>query len=376
MALNVMFVVPSLMRAGAETQVVDLVNQVDPARVRAHLFTFERQLDQLARLDTSRVTHHQCLRRGKFDLEPARALGRLIDTLEIDVLHCTLQFALLMGWLARRYSRRQPRLIVAVHTTINRNLKGELQDRLLYQWLMRRCDRIIFVCEAQRQHWVQRYAFIAGRGVTAHNGIAIGRFEPEPARLEGRALRARLGIAEDALVIAHVAAFRPEKAHGIVLQALLRLVQSVPNVAVIFAGDGLLRAEITRQGQELGLGPRLHFIGNVSDVRPVLGAADWSVLPSTAVETFSLAMLESLALEVPMIASDLGGAREAVLPDRTGLLVAAGDVAALAGAMARLAGDPALRRDMGRAGRQLVLQHYTGAQMAAKTQEIIAASLA
>ena len=371
MVQNVMFVVPSLVRAGAETQVVDLVNRIDPARVRAHLFTFERQLDQLGRLDRERVTHHQCVRRSKYDLEPARALGRLIDELEIDVLHCTLQIALLAGWLARRYSRRQPRLVVAVHTTLNRDRMGDLQDVLLYQWLMRRCERIIFVCDAQRHHWIGRFPFIARSAVTIHNGIDIDRFAPSQAAPAGRALRTRLGIADDAVVIAHVAAFRPEKAHRVLLEALAVLMAAQPQVQVVFAGDGPLRAAITEQGAARGLGARLHFIGNVADVRPVFAAADLSVLPSVAVETFSLAMLESLALQVPMIASDLGGAREAVLDGQTGLLVPPGEPAALAAALAALCADPARRRRMGQAGRELVLARYTGAQMAGKTEDAI-----
>ncbi|WP_161036746.1 glycosyltransferase family 4 protein [Duganella fentianensis] len=366
-----MFVVPSLIRAGAETQVIDLVNQIDPGQMRVHLFTFERQLDLLEKLDRSKVSHHQCVRRSKYDLQPARELGRLIDELEIDVVHCTLQFALLCGWLARRYSRRQPRLIVSVHTTLNRDFKGDVLDWVMYQWLMRACDQIIFVCDAQRHHWIRRFPFIAATAVTIHNGINVARFDPSQTAPAGVALRAQLGIPADAVVLAHVAAFRPEKAHQVLLQALAQVMPELPELQVIFAGDGPLRSAITEQGRQLGLAPRLHFTGSLPDVRPVLAAADFSVLPSIAVETFSLAMLESLALEVPMIASDLGGAREAVLQGETGALVPPGQVAELAAALRALCRDAAGRRRMGQRGRQLVLERYDGAMMAQKTADAV-----
>ncbi|WP_373886845.1 glycosyltransferase [Duganella sp. BJB1802] len=169
---------------------------------------------------------------------------------------------------------------------------------------------------------------------------------------------------------------RPEKARtGWVLAALAVAVRTLPRLVVLFAGDGPLRAGITEQARQLGLAAHVRFLGNLPDVRPVLGAADFSVLPSVA-ETFSLAMLESLALEVPMIASDRGGAREAVLDGETGLIVPPGDSGALAAAMLALGADGALRRRMGERGRALVLARYSVDTMVAKTEAAIAASLA
>ena len=371
MTRKLMLILPGLARAGAENQVVDLANRIDPARLQVSLFTFEAHFDQRQRIDATRVQHAHVLRQGKFDLAPARALARLIDEQGIDVVHCTLQISLLTGWLAVRLSRRRPALTLAVHTTLNRNAKGDLLDRVLYQWLMRQCAEVLFVCNAQREHWVRKFPFLAGHAVTVHNGIDVTRFEPAAARSAGRALRAELGIGDDAVVAAHIAAFRPEKAHGLVLAALAEAVRTVPALVLLFAGDGPLRPAVEAQARQLGLAAHVRFLGNLPDVRPVLGAADFSLLPSVAVETFSLAMLESLALEVPMIASDLGGAREAVLDGSTGLIVPPGDQAALVAAIARLAGDAGARRRMGAAGRRLVLEEFTLERMVEQTSALL-----
>ncbi|MYM25899.1 glycosyltransferase [Duganella sp. FT135W] len=374
MTSQLMMVLPSLLRAGAENQVVDLANRIDPARYGVHLFTFEPQLDQLARIDASRVRHLHAVRRTRCDLTPVRRLAQAIDAEQIDVVHCTLQISLLVGWLASRLSRRRPRLVVAIHTTINRNAKAEWQDRLLYQWLMRQCEQIVFVCDAQRAYWEAKYPFIRKLAVTVHNGIDVGRFEPLAARQAGAELRRLHGIADDALVVAHIAAFRPEKAHALVLDALEQVLRQLPGLVLLCAGDGPLRAAVTEQARQRGLAAHIRFLGNLPDVRPVLGGADFALLPSVAVETFSLAMLESLALEVPMIASDLGGAREAVLDGETGLIVPPRDVAALVKAMLTLGQDAALRRRMGQRGRALVLERYSVDIMVAKTEAAIAAS--
>ena len=370
MMVRALFVVPSLSRAGAETQLVDLLNRLDSGRFEKHLFTFEAQLDQLQRLRTHEVTHHQCRRRSRFDLEPVRALARLIDDLQIDVVHCTLQFAMFIGWLATRWSRRRPPVIVAVHTTINRNRKNEFLDRVLYRWLMARCAKVLFVCDAQRAHWIRRFPGLSTLATTIHNGIDISRFDPVAARIEGACLRERLAIPRDAFVIAHVAAFRPEKGHMYVIDALSTLVAENRSVVVLFAGGGPLRELCERRVVAKGMSRNVRFLGALDDVQPVYGAADVVVLPSTS-ETFSMAMLEALALEVPVVGSDIGGMREAVLNGTTGLLVRPADVAGLAAAFRSLLEDGSLRRSMGRAGRQLVQEKYTQTTMVAKTAQLI-----
>ncbi|HHJ35543.1 MAG TPA: hypothetical protein ENJ87_07240, partial [Gammaproteobacteria bacterium] len=102
-----LFLVPSLRRAGAETQALDLVNGLDNSLFEKHLFTFHRVLEQLDRLDRDHIQFYNYPRRYKFDLAPIRQMAQLIDREKIDVIHCTLQFSLLLAWLARLLSRRK-----------------------------------------------------------------------------------------------------------------------------------------------------------------------------------------------------------------------------------------------------------------------------
>ena len=77
-------------------------------------------------------------------------------------------------------------------------------------------------------------------------------------------------------------------------------------------GDGPLREQLLRRAVELEIADRVHFIGEVEDVRPVLAAMDVFVLPSIAVESFSNAALEAMSMGRPVILSDIGGAREMI----------------------------------------------------------------
>jgi glycosyltransferase involved in cell wall biosynthesis len=115
----------------------------------------------------------------------------------------------------------------------------------------------------------------------------------------------------------------------------------------------------------------VQFLGLVADVWPVLAAADVSVLASTAVETFSIAMLESMAAALPMVASRIGGMEEAVTNGETGLLLPPGDTAALRDALVLLHADRDLARRMGQAGRVRVERDFTVERMAEATAAVL-----
>jgi glycosyltransferase involved in cell wall biosynthesis len=368
--IRVLFIVQSLRRAGAETQLVNLVNGLDPKDFDKHLLVFEKQVDQLDRVDRETVRFHQTLRtRRRLDLRLVDQIARVIEENRIDVVHCTLQFPLLWGWLASARTTRRPTVIAALHTTINRDLKSELQDRLLYQWILRRCEGIIFVCESQKAYWEARYPFLAGRSEVVYNGVDTEWFEPKA--FQGAALRFReqSGIPADAVLLASIARFDPEKGQHLLVEACASLSDSPFHI--VFAGDGPLRSEVELQARRLDLGERVRFIGEISDVRPLLAAADLLVLPSTAVETFSMAMLEALSMGTPVLGSNIGGMREAVLENRTGALVEPGDVAALAQKIASLTADRNRLSLMGAQGRDLVVGNFSEGLMIERTASII-----
>lgn len=365
-----LFVLPSLRRAGAETQVVNLVSGMDQALFEPHVFTFERDQAQRSVLEQAGVTYHHHLRQMKYDFAYTGAIAKLIDELEIDVLHCSLQFALLAGWLARRQARRKPPLVAAVHTTVNRSLKEELQDRLLYRWLLQGCAGVVFVCEAQRQYWMRRYPALRPLAHTIYNGIDPERFSLTPeVEKETVILRGQRGVGVQDTVITAVAGFRPEKRHDLLIEAFATLPE---NVHLFLAGDGEMRASTEVQVRARGLDKRVHFLGAVSDIRPVLVASTATVLASTAVETFSMAVLESMSMNVPAIVPDLSGLPEAVEHGVGGFVYPTGDVDALAGCLRQMVAlSPSEQKAIGQAARERLLQNFTEMQMVERTQALL-----
>jgi len=201
-----------------------------------------------------------------------------------------------------------------------------------------------------------RIALIAGSGVdTAH--FAALPDPPDPrltVGLVGRMLRSK-GVLDA------VAGVRKLRAEGLAVELLLA------GAADPDSRDSLSDGELAALARE----PGIEWLGHVADVRTVWARAAIALLPSSYGEGIPKALLEAASCARPIIASDMPGCREVVVPEETGLLVPAHDVDALAAAIARLASEPQLRRQMGEAGRQRVIRGFGEATVAQQTVALL-----
>jgi len=158
-------------------------------------------------------------------------------------------------------------------------------------------------------------------------------------------------------VLEAAAAVRRLRAEGGAVELLL--------AGMVDAGNSDTLSEVALA--DLSREPGISWLGHVADVREVWRRVAIAVLPSTYGEGLPAALLEAASCGRPIIATDVPGCREAVLPGETGLLVPPHDPAALANAIAALAGDPERRAAMGRAGRALVEREFSEAIVVRKT---------
>jgi glycosyltransferase involved in cell wall biosynthesis len=205
-----------------------------------------------------------------------------------------------------------------------------------------------------------RIALIRGSGVDTANFAAL----PEPAgqdvtvALVGRMLRSK-GVFDA------VSAIRKLRAEGAAIGLVLA---GAPDPD---SRDSLNTDELAGLARE----PGIEWLGHVSDVREIWRRAAIAVLPSSYGEGLPKALLEAASCARPIVASDMPGCREIVVPEETGLLVPLHDVEALARAIARLAADPRLRARMGEAGRARVVAEFAEGVVAARTVALLRATL-
>lgn len=137
----------------------------------------------------------------------------------------------------------------------------------------------------------------------------------------------------------------------------------------MLVGDGPMAASVESQIRALGVEGRTERLGDRADVPALLGSADMFVLSSTK-EGFPYAVLEAMAAELPIVATRVGGIPEMIQDGVHGFLVAPRDVDALSAALRRLAGDPVLRRRMGKAAREKVAKEFRLEEMVSRTLKI------
>jgi glycosyltransferase involved in cell wall biosynthesis len=163
----------------------------------------------------------------------------------------------------------------------------------------------------------------------------------------------------------------PRKGIRFLIQAAATLRGRYPGIRLVIAGDGFERPELERLAGELGIADVTTFLGWVpnEDLPKYFRSAAVSVIPSLE-EGFGIPAAEAMGCETPVIASDAGGLPEVVEHEVTGLIVPRGDANALAAALDRLLGDPALRRRMGKAGRERALRLFDWDRTAAELEQV------
>ncbi len=213
-------------------------------------------------------------------------------------------------------------------------------------------DRIITVSENDRRLALRYRLAPPERIVTVHNGMPD---VPPDLRADPAAEPPRLAM---------VARFDPPKDHAQLLEALAGLRGMAWTLD--FIGDGPLQDAARRRVVSLGLAERVRFLGDRRDVAALLAQAQGFVL-TTHWEGLPRSILEAMRAGLPVVASDVGGVREAVADGETGFLVPRGGVEALRERLARLLADPALRRRMGEAGRRRYEAEFTFERMFQRT---------
>jgi glycosyltransferase involved in cell wall biosynthesis len=213
-----------------------------------------------------------------------------------------------------------------------------------------RVERVVAVSESQLPDLVKLgYRRSAVRVIP--NAVAL----PQPAR-EPADVRRELGVAPDDVLALLVSVLRPEKRADVFVEAIARARERDPRIRGVVAGGGPRLDAIRAQASPAGDG--VLVLGERSDVPELMGAADVVCL-SSDVEGVPMTVLEAMAVGRPVIATDVGGVRDAVVAGQTGVLVPPRDPAAFARALVALAGDPDRARRMAAEGRRRYLEHFT-----------------
>lgn len=368
--MNVLYVSDSDTVSGAEIVMLQYLQFFRPPEHRPHVFFRERNARLRAALTELGVPFTTTTNYSERIIETTtspsaiaayvraftrvrRELAAAIRAHHIDLVHSISYPAALYVALASRATG--VRQIWHEH-----NIKRlHAVNKRLYRFTAATAARVIGPSDAV-SHNLRRAGIADEKAITVYNGIDLSRFRIDDAR--AAAVRQELGLRPGQLAVGLFGQMLPHKGHMTLIEAAPALRARVPDVRGFFVGaleNAPYQQALTEAMTTAGVADMFTFTGWRRDVPDVVRAMDVIVVATTTQEPAALALMETMAMGRPIVATRTGGTPELVLDDVTGRVFPPGDAEALASQLAVLLEDPAKREALGTAGRQRMEAHFS-----------------
>ncbi len=360
MKKRILQIIPTLDRAGAEKQLCLLAGGLPRDEFDVHVCALTRGGPLEADLAAADVPTTIIGKRWKLDLGSYRRLKRHVAGLRPDLIH-TWMFA------ANTYGFAAARACGVKNVVIAQRCVDPWKSRLqlaLDRAMARRCRAVLVNSLGVRDFYV-RHGAPAFRVRLIPNGVAL----PPPSDVTREQLLAELELPPGSRLIGLVGRLWPQKRVRDAIWAadLLKVIRDDTHLLVV--GDGPLGDQLRRYRDQVQIRDKVHFLGQRNDVPRLMPHFDvlWS---ASAYEGQSNVILEAMAAGVPVVATDIPGTRELVVPEETGWLVPVGDRAAFAKYTERLLNDPVLSARISAAARGRVEREFSVEKMIARHVEL------
>lgn len=293
-------------------------------------------------------------------LMTVRRLAKLMKTKRIDLVHCNQDVCNQYAVPAARLNR----IPIVCHT------RTIIPEKRAFQRTFLGFSDVLIAISRNVAASYTPYTRKPQRVMVIPNGVDLMEFSPSPLRRDHS--RRELHVAHGTYLMGLLGRIIPQKGHHVMVQALARLAKTHPNTCLVVAGgaktgnhtwfqDGAFLNDLRRLINDLGVTQKVIFTGFVDHVRAIYESLDVLVVPSL-VEACGRTALEAMAMQIPVVASDVGPAREVVEDDRTALLVPPNDPEQLAMAIETLMTNRVLARELGENGRRRVEKYFSSEQ--------------
>ena len=361
-SLRILHLIDHLGLGGAQTFLVSLLQAWPSPEDNLHLLGLGHKCEVyetfkgLPRVQVPPPAPH------KLSLRNIRLARRFMREGKFDIVHCHLPKATALALL----SPVSPKVGLILHEHGDPALRSQPYHAVT------------------RLRWKKSAAVIANAGAVADdlathaavprnhirvvpNGVHLESFDGSSKLPAG--VWEELRIPKTSTVIGFAGRLAEQKGVTFLLEALARVYEHHNDIAAVIVGDGPLRPALEVQAAALNLGQLVHFVGYQTNVAQWMALFDVGVVPSLW-EPFGISAIELMASRVPIVASNIGGLKENISDEDTGLLVPPRDVPALTEAISRLLQDASLRKQLAEAARTLVAEHFTIASTARQIRDL------
>ena len=354
--LTVIHLVEDMKTGGAERVIADIAEGLDSERYDVRVWCVTRggnTADELAEKGVEVKILGISSYHNPFNV---LRLKRLLREAGPDIVHTHGYFASVIGRISAQKAE-VPVILAHVHSTYWDYKKRHI----LMERKLSRFTRKLICCSKAVENFVRDVEKIGNaKTVVIYNGVDEARFYP---RKDTPSIRSELGLDEKALVVGTISSLAPHKGHEYLVRAASLVKEKFPSAKFLIVGDGPLRTDLENLANNLKIHTNILFTGARKDIPKILSVMDVFVLPSSLREGLGIAIIEAMAAEKPVVATDIGGIPEAVQRGETGFLVPPGNPRALAKAIIELLQNPEKAKEMGKKGRVRFKEKFTRKHM-------------
>lgn len=368
---NVLFIIDSFEQGGSERQALQLLRQLHASgKCRVYLNCLQNRGSLRAEADELGIGEiNEYPLTSFYDLNFTRQLRRLrrfIKDNEIGVVHTHCFYTNIFGMTGAFLAGVPARVTSKGETDGFRTPMQKRAERVAF----RLANRVIANCLVVQNQLIKEGVSPA-RIIQHYNGLELERLQVNPELRRDDALAA-FGLPQNparrfVTIVANL--HNPVKDHPMFLKAAARVRAVVPDAAFVIAGEGDLMPSLRELATQLGIERDVFFIGRCDNVANLLFASDVGVLSSKA-EGFANAILEYMAAALPVVATDVGGVREAIVEGETGFVVPAGDDRKMAERIIEVLGDSERARHLGQQGKSIVTEKFANEHHLRNTLEL------
>jgi glycosyltransferase involved in cell wall biosynthesis len=379
---RVLHLVTSFEAGGTERQFIELLKRLDRQRFDVHLAALRAEgpfYEEIAAHFPSVPEFRLTSFYNRNAWHQLRRLQSLLKSERIDLIHTHGFYDSLFGAVAGRLCGI--RVIAS-----QRHL--QLSERRAHHWGTRAihqlAHKIIVNSEAIRDSIRQQGKAADNKIKVIYNGLCAtdepetGRqsiqSHPEPLQGESKpaartALCAELGLGAPLKLVGIVARLVAVKGHRYFLEAASRVAREDERVHFVLVGEGPLRSELEDQCRQLGIGERVHFLGDRKDARRLVSAFDVSLQASLS-EGLPNSVMEAMSAGVPVIATAVGGTKELIRDGETGFFIPPANASALAERLLFVLRNEAACRQIAERGRQVITRQFGMQRMVESVEKL------
>lgn len=364
MPIPILHLITDLSIGGAQTSLRNLVTRLDHSEFDITVACLNNGDSAIAQsIKASGIPVIDLNMTSKFRLDALWRFYKLLTENQPKILHSWMYHPNIIGRLLGRVTH-----IPVIITSRRNTVIGSAWREKINRCTSRLDDKVIAVCELARQLEIDNAGVQADKVLTIYNGIDPDRFIL-PSHEEWLQKRQQLGIPKNSFVAVSVGRLHKQKGFSILIKAIHEVSKTIPNIYQLIVGGGIIKAELMMEVQKLGLSKQVILTGERLDISEILGVCDiylsaslWEGLPNT--------ILEAMAMQLPIVATNVGGTPEVIVDNQTGLLIPPANPHAISETIQYLFHRPYTRKIMGQSGRNRVFQHFTTSRMVQETKKL------